>query len=569
MTVHRIIVERSLTIPMRDGVKLAADVYRPASGEPVPVLLQRTPYGKGFSGTSFALWAAECGYAVVIQDTRGRWASEGDGYPFVSEAADGYDTVEWAARQPWSNGKVGMYGESYLGYTQYAAAQLRPPALKAIIPSFTFTDPYAFVYRGGALNLGAALSWSLLAGAQMAIMREADSGLMTRSEELQAMQQFIHLVDGMAHGRTFSHLPLQDLPLVGTGGVLPLLADLIGHPTRDAYWERINLDLKRVDIPALHFGGWYDIFISSTLDDFTRLQKAGAAHQQAIIGPWVHAQIDGLAGEVDFGLQASGMLVLPDEIQLNWFERWLKDEPIPEQEQAPLRIFVMGANQWRDEQEWPLARTRYTPFYLHSGGAANTRFGDGAVDQAVPVDEPFDQYLYDPQDPTPTRGGGLCCWNPALAPGAYDQRAIEERPDVLVYSSAPLDQDLEVTGPVVLHLWAASSAAATDFTAKLVEVAEDGYARNICEGILRCGGAGALEPGRPEHFEIDLGPTSNLFRAGTRLRLEIASSNFPKYDRHPNTGAEAGTERGLVLARQTVFHQAGMPSHLVLPVISS
>jgi uncharacterized protein len=560
----RLVVERNVQIPMRDGVKLAADVYRPASAERVPVLLQRTPYGKGFAGTSFALWAAESGYAAVIQDTRGRWASDGDSYPFIREMDDGYDTVEWAGSQPWSNGRVGMHGESYLGYTQYAAASRQPPSLKAIIPSFTFTDPYAFVYQNGALNLGAALSWSLLAGAQMAIQRGAESGMWTHREELQLMQQLIAMIDGMARGETFQHHPLEDMPLVGRDGVLPLLSDLLAHPTPDEYWEGLAVQPARVKVPALHFGGWYDIFISQSLQDFTRLQQAGNAPQRIIIGPWVHADIDGLAGEVDFGLQASGMIVLPDEIMMNWFDYWLKDEPNGVLEQPPVRIFTMGSNRWRYENEWPLARTRYLPYYLHSTGSANTRHGDGQLSSEPPADEPADAFTYDPADPVPTRGGGLCCWNPALPPGAYDQRQVEERPDVLVYTSAVLQTELEVTGPVVVELWAASSAPVTDFTAKLVEVGPGGYARNLCEGIQRIT---EMEPGLPRRVEIHLGPTSNVFRPGCRLRLEISSSNFPKYDRNPNTPAAAGQTLQLQSARQTVFHNADMPSQIVLPVI--
>jgi uncharacterized protein len=556
---------------MRDGVRLTADVYRPDTTVQLPVLLQRTPYGRGFSGTGFALFAAECGYVVVLQDTRGRWASEGDSYPFISEIDDGYDSVEWAAHQPWSNGKVGMYGESYLGYTQFAAAHSQPAALKALVPSFTFTDPYSFLYQGGALNLGAAISWSLLAGAQMAILRESDSGLLTESEALYYMRQFIELVDGMARGSTFQHLPLDSLPLVGKNGILPLLADVLAHPIRDAFWERLAVDHSKVRIPALHFGGWYDVFISNTLADFTRLKENGAAMQKAIIGPWVHANIDGQAGEMDFGLQASGMILLPDEIQINWFDHWLKEEPNKIAEQAPLRIFVMGANRWRDEQEWPLARTRFTPFYLHSGGSANSRHGDGSLNMQFPQQEPPDVYVYDPNHPTPTRGGGLCCWNPALPPGAFDQRPNEDRADILVYTSPPMEQDLEVTGPVVLHLWAASTAPDTDFTAQLVEVAPDGFARNLCQGILRThfrpGAEGPLEPEHPYRFEIHIGPTSNLFKAGTCLRLEIASSSFPRFDRSPNAFPGADLPSAMAPARQTVFHQLDLPSHLLLPVV--
>jgi uncharacterized protein len=568
-----LLVQRDLSTPMRDGVQLKSDLYRPRGDQPLPVILLRTPYGKGFSNTSFALWAAESGYAVVIQDTRGRWSSEGEGYPFVNEQDDGYDTISWIAGQPWCNGRVGMSGVSYVGFTQFAAATRQPPALKAIIPAFSFCDPYDFLYRGGALNLGASVSWGLLAGAQMALMRQAESGLLSALAQGRLMEQFIELVDGMAHGQTFSWLPLEDLPLIGKSGLLPLLGDAIAHPQRDEYWQRAACSPKDITVPAFHIGGWYDTFISSTLADFVTLREQGTAPQKLLVGPWVHGNIDSSAGEVDFGLRAAPMLLLPDELELRWMDYWLKDEPNGVLAEPPVRLFIMGANRWRDEQEWPLARAVATPFYLHSQGSANTLHGDGHLSLELPNDEPMDSFAYDPRNPVPTRGGPLCCWNPALPPGAYDQRPVEERPDVLVYSTSPLEEGLEVTGPVRVHLWAASSAPDTDFTAKLVDVGLCGFARNVSEGIVRASlgkvdQPGPLQPGQAYQLVIELNPTANYFQPGHCLRLDISSSSFPAYARSPNTGQDHGRAVELRPALQMVFHDAAHPSHIVLPVVN-
>ena len=281
------------------------------------------------------------------------------------------------------------------------------------------------------------------------------------------------------------------------------------------------------------------------------------------MGPWVHGPFgDNAVGDVDFGVAASNGQVLLEEQKLNWFDHWVKGAATELPDGPPVRLYVMGINRWRDEAEWPLRRAQPTPYYLHSDGAANTLDGDGALSPAMPGEEPADAFLYEPRHPVPTRGGGLCCSQTALPPGAFDQRPIEERPDVLVYSTPPLADDIEVTGDVVVRLWAATSAADTDFTAKLVDVTPDGYARNLCDGIVRARyrhGADRPEPvrpGEPVEYTIAVGPTSNVFLAGHRIRLEISSSNFPRYDRNPNTGAADGAPRA---ALQTVFHDADAP----------
>jgi putative CocE/NonD family hydrolase len=569
MVQRTLIVERDVEVQMRDGVILRADIYRPDTTEPLPVLLQRTPYGKGFVGPGFALMAAERGYAVVNQDTRGRWASEGEDHPFVYEMNDGYDSVEWAAHQPWANGKVGMYGLSYMGYVQFAAAAMRPPALKTIIPTQTFCDPYNALNEGGALALGVSVSWNLVYGAFMAMAWQRRS----EDERRQLTGQLIEAIDGMARSQTFSLLPLRDMPLIGSDGFARLFLDGLDHPTHDDFWGRIQCPCEPLDLPIFHVGGWYDIFIGSTLRDFGSIRDAGNARQKLMIGPWVHGVYDGHAGEVDFGLQASGFVVVPEELQLGWFDYWLKGIDNGVMEEPPVRIFVMGEDRWRLEKEWPLARTQYTPYYLHSGGAANSLHGDGALTPLKPSEEAVDSFVYDPRNPVPTRGGGLCCWSPALPPGAFDQREVEARPDVLVYSTPPLEGEVEVTGPVEVHLWAATTAPDTDFTAKLVDVGPCGFARNLTDGIIRARHrnsvthAEPIRPGEVTEYIIDLGGTSNVFKAGHRMRLEISSSNFPRFDRNPNTGRRTAEEAELRTALQTVLHDADHPSHIVLPII--
>ena len=567
----RILIDHDVEIPMRDGTVLRVDVYRQEGRVSLPVLLSRTPYGKGYANLPFAILAAERGYAVVIQDVRGRWASEGENYPLVHEKEDGFDTLEWIDRQEWSGGKVGMYGESYLGYTQWAAAVTRHPTLKTIIPDVTFTDPYEMIYNKGVLALGIAVSWGLLSQAQMEIEHFQGS----ESEKAALWMSFIQAVDGMTHGDTFRHLPLQDVPLIGSQGIHPFFLDILAHPQRDAYWERLACPTEAIQIPVFQIGGWYDIFINSTMKDFTELQEKssdsqGYHQQRLMVGPWVHGSYESKNGDIDFTLQASWMLVLPEETQLQWFDYWLKGIENGIMDSPPIRIFVMGENVWREEEAWPLERAQYTPYYLHSSGAANSLHGDGSLSPEMPGDQPADSFLYDPRNPVPTRGGGLCCWEPALSKGAFDQREVEARPDVLVYTTPPLARPLEVTGPLQVNLWVSSTAPDTDFTAKLVDVRPDGYARNLADGILRMryrepSGTALLEPADIYPIQIQLNPTSNLFLSGHRLRLEISSSNFPRYARNLNTGEDAtGTVR---TALNTLLHDADHPSHIVLPVI--
>ncbi len=564
-----LIVERDVEMLTRDGVTLRADVYRPQTATRLPVLLQRTPYGKAFSNVGFALMAAERGYAVVIQDTRGRWASEGTYYPFLHERTDGYDAVEWAAHQPWADGLVVMFGGSYVGYTQFAAAALRPPALKTIVPAITFCDPYRALYTGGALQLGLAVSWVLMADVLVRVMgRPPDD-----PERARLLDEVVAAVDGMVRGETFEHLPPQEIPLVGRSASNTFVADALLHPTRDDYWERLFCPYETLTIPMLHIGGWYDAFAALTLGDYAAIRRAGNTRQHVLMGPWYHGPFESLVGAVDFGLRASSALVVPDEAQLRWFDHWLKGVDNGVMDEPPIQAFTMGTNGWRSLEGWPPDGTR-TPLFLHSGGAANSLAGDGRLTWARPGEEPADSFVYDPRRPVPTRGGGLCCHASSLPAGAFDQREVERRSDVLVYSTPPLERDMEVTGPVELHLWVSSTARDTDLTAKLVDVGPCGFARNLSDGILRArfrdghGWAAPLKPDHPVEMVVDLGVTSNVFRAGHSVRLEVSSSNFPRFDRNPNTGRWPAEEKVLRPALQTVWHDADHPSHLVLPVVT-
>jgi putative CocE/NonD family hydrolase len=571
-------VETNLPVKMRDGIVLYADVYRPDSPGPFPVALQRTPYDKGSAGSMTNLdpmKAARNGYAVVIQDTRGRYTSEGEFYAFRDEINDGYDTVEWAAAQPWSTGKVGMYGASYVGATQWLAAVARPPHLAAIVPNVTASNYHeGWAYQGGAFELGFNVSWTLL---QLTL---ANFGALSSAKSVptEKRRDLIDAVNDME--LSFRHLPTKDLPQL-QGGLADYYYDWLAHPEFDDYWKNLCIEDNhpRLNVPAYNIGGWYDIFLGGTIRNFLGMRANGGSDdarrgQKLLIGPWQHGSRGGsVVGDHYFGLAADAMAADLDGVHFRWFDYWLKGIDNGVLDEPPVRVFVMGDNVWREEQEWPLARAQNTSYYLHSQGKANSSSGDGSLSPEAPGEEPPDVYLYNPADPVPTRGGGLCC-NPYFAAnGAFDQQDIEARPDVLVYSTPPLERDLEVTGPVTVTLWAATSQTDTDFTAKLVDVCEDGCARNLTDGIIRAryrdssSNASFVEPGRVYHYTIDLWATSNVFQRGHRIRVEISSSNFPRFDRNTNTGNVIAGDAEFKPALQTVMHDAQHPSHITLPVV--
>ena len=571
-------VETNLPAEMRDGVVLYADVYRPDGPGPFPVLLQRTPYDKSAPGSMTnldPLKAARAGYAVVIQDTRGRYTSQGEFYAFRDEINDGYDTVEWAAAQPWSSGKVGMYGASYVGATQWLAALSQPPHLSAIFPNVTASNYHeGWTYQGGAFELGFNVSWTLL---QLTL---ANFGALSSAKDVpgEKRRQLIEAVNDME--TSFRHLPTEGLPHL-QDGLADYYYDWLAHPEFDEYWKQLCIEdnHSRLNVPAYNVGGWYDIFLGGTIRNFLGMRQNGGTDdarrgQKLLVGPWQHgSRGSSVVGNHYFGLSADAMAADLDGIHFRWFDYWLKGIDNGVLDEPPVRIFVMGDNLWRDEQEWPLARAQNTAYYLHSQGKANSRHGDGSLSTQPPVEEPPDVYLYNPADPAPTRGGPLCC-NPYFAAnGAFDQREIEARPDVLVYSTPHLEDDLEVTGPVTVTLWAATSEVDTDFTAKLVDVCEDGCARNLTDGIIRAryressSQASLVEPGRAYQYTIDLWATSNVFQRGHRIRVEISSSNFPRFDRNTNTGNVISGDAEFKPALQTVLHNAQHPSHITLPVV--
>ncbi|MCE2466198.1 MAG: CocE/NonD family hydrolase [Dehalococcoidia bacterium] len=571
--------EVGVAIPMRDGVVLYADVYRPDSDAKVPVLLQRTPYNKNMpparTAALDALRAASHGYAVVVQDTRGRYSSGGEFYPFRHEIDDGYDTLEWCASQPWSSGKVGMFGRSYVGATQWLAALSGHPALVAIAPGLTASDYHeGWTYQGGAMAWGFAVSWTLSA------LTSANLGNISRNRDVPAgtRERLLEAIDDMHE--SFRTLPPRDYPHL-QGGLADYFYDWIAHSRADDYWGRLRIEDQhhRLNVAVFNIAGWHDIFLKGSLRNFRGMRESGPneevrSKQRLIVGPWHHATPGpDVSGDVYFGAMASDVAVDMNALHLRFFDRWLKGIENNLESEPPVRIFVMGENRWRDEQEWPLARTRHTDYYLHSDGQANGADGDGSLSTEVCGAEPSDVYVYDPRCPVPTRGGGLCCSNGFLPGGAFEQKEIESRPDVLVYTSSPMTSSMEVTGPVSLVLYASSSAPDTDFTAKLVDVSPCGCTRNLTDGIVRAryrdslSESSLIEPGKVYKYTIDLVATSNVFLPGHSVRLEVSSSNFPRFDRNPNTGREPSEEAELKPALQTVFHDEQWPSQLVLPEI--
>ncbi|HEY7030500.1 MAG TPA: CocE/NonD family hydrolase [Thermomicrobiales bacterium] len=577
-------VDRDVPVEVRDGTILYADVYRPADDARHPVLLQRTPYNKELATLApvqtDALRAVARGYAVVIEDARGRYRSEGQFNPFYQEIEDGYDTVEWCAAQPWSDGNVGMYGTSYVGAVQWLAAISQPPSLKAIIPTFTASDYYeGWTYQGGAFQWGFMCNWILPFVTSADLLRRQAADPIPDFEAV--VDRLIDAIDHM--DETVKILPLTDVP-VGRGWS-PYFFEWLSHPSRGPFWQAVSIQDRhgQVRVPALNVGGWYDIFLDGTLRNFTGVREKGATPEarngsRLLLGPWTHTTPPlAPSGNVDFGVRA-GQGVSPlsldvDGEYLRFFDRWLRGIDNGIDREPPVRLFVMGESVWRDEEEWPLARTRFTHFFLRSGGDANSIDGDGMLSQEEPGGERPDVYLYDPFHPVPTVGGQLCCYPSQLAPGAFDQRAVEQRMDVLVFKTAPLEQDIEVTGPVTLTLWAATSAPDTDFTAKLVDVYPDGHARNLTDGIIRARYRQGTDlprpiaPGEVYDYQIDLWATSNLFRRGHRIALEVSSSNFPRFDRNPNTGAELGADAELRPALQSIYHDREHPSRLTLPIV--
>ncbi|MET8406403.1 CocE/NonD family hydrolase [Streptomyces sp900116325] len=570
--------EIDVRVPMRDGVALAANVWRPAEGK-APTLLVRLPYGKdvlslGHDVMPSLLALLEAGYALVVQDCRGTYRSEGEFVPHMADRADGEDTVAWIADQPWSDGTVGMYGASYLGMVQWEATATGAPALKAIAPAFTSIDNYEAPWysAGGALSLSLVTFWNAMmyaADAQRSLA--LGEGTVAQMQQLGQAALFPESLNDV--------LPTGEVPVLAAYG--KWWDDWMAHPSHDGYWDAMELtpELKNVTAPALNIGGWYDLYIGQTLRTYTTArQQAGSAQaregQRLIIGPWDHISASGVYPDRSFGPLASAQMLGLTGLHVKFFDRWLRGDATALDGVAPVKIFVMGIDQWRDEQEWPLPDTRWTDFHLTSAGHANTVDGDGALTIEAPAGAERDTYLYDPRRPVTTAGGACLPMTPGFG-GPVDQRSVAGREDVLCFAGPVLEEPVEVTGPVSLTLFVSSSAVDTDFTAKLVDVFPDGKAINLCDGILRTRYRGGLateefmEPGTVYEITIDMTGTSNVFLPGHRIRVDISSSNFPRYDRNTNTGGVIAheSEEQMIAAINHIHHGPDHPSRLVLPVI--
>jgi uncharacterized protein len=604
---HEVIVERDLLVPARDGVRLATDIYRPGAGGPFPVLLERTPYGKSAPSRSertaavaqprsraeVARYFVRHGYAVVYQDCRGRYGSEGRFTKYLSEAEDGFDTLAWLVRQPWCNGRVGTFGLSYAAHTQAALGCLDPPGLAAqFLDCGGFSNAYrSGIRHGGAFDLKQA-TWAYnnaLADAKDPAVKEA-----LAAQDIKAW---------------FARMPWRKgaSPVSAAAEYEDYLFEQWSHGTFDDFWKRPGIYAegyydRYADVPIVHLSGWYDPYARTATENYLGLSRRKRAPMRLILGPWTHGDRSlSYAGEVDFGPTAPVDGNLAEDffaLRLHWFGRWLNSGSEGAAAEPAVRVFVMGGGsgrrnsagrldhggRWRSAADWPLPETQWTQFYLQP---------DRSFACALPPEgaRPL-EYAFDPHDPVPTIGGALSSGEPVMRGGAYDQRAgpdvfgarepyrsLAERPDVLVFTTPPLDSDLEVTGPLTVRLWIASDCPDTDFTAKLIDVHPpsddypEGFAMNLTEGILRARYRDSWErpslmaPGEVYAVTIELFPTGNLFAAGHRLRLDISSSNFPHFDVNPNSGEPEGVMEHPRIARNRVFVDRAHPSHIVLPVI--
>jgi hypothetical protein len=561
-------IERDCSIAMRDGAILRADVYRPTAPGRYPVLLQRTPYNKVFAQTGVyqhPSWYARQGYIVVIQDVRGRYASDGVFDPYRREAEDGADTIAWAASAQGATGRVGTFGFSYAGANQILAAGEAPPGLACAAIGCAGDDFYdGWTYRGGALQLGFIISWVLQALAAFDAVKRDDRAAFERVQNLAADMH-------SAYRR-----PLADW--IAFGELPKYFEDWIRHDTRDAFWRDIAPSRAHdaIRVPCLHIGGWFDIFVEGTIANFcalrmkSELQAASIGEQALLIGPWQHVPWARINGAVDYGPIADNRV---DLLQLAWFDRWLKDRPA-DRAIPSVRYFLMGANTWVDADSWPPKGARACELFLHSFGRAASLSGDGRLSNDAPDKEPSDVFVYDPRNPVASLGGASCCVADVAPIGSFDQQPVEIRNDVLVYTSAPLVRACDVVGPVELVLYAVTDGPDTDWTGKLVDVHPDGRAMNLCDGVVRARYRDSLEqptllePGVVYEYRIRLSATANRFELGHRVRLEISSSNFPTYDVNGNTG-HRGSETvpwTMRLATQMVLHNREHASRLVLNV---
>jgi len=547
----------NVPIAMRDGVQLSSDIIRPDSTERFPTFLLRTPYNKGdeIPRAQIVYWAQH-GYVVVVQDVRGRHDSAGVWEPFFHESDDGYDTQQWVAKQNWSNGEVVSWGESYVAMQQWLAAIRHNPNLKGMVSIVSPFDIYEnLAYPGGAFQEAVQIWWSTYVDGHVVQPQEADF---------------------VPWSKVFEHLPVTDA-LRLTGRNPQFYGEWLAHPNYDSYWRRLRWQesYEKFDFPVLNIGGWFDIFQRGAIENFQRLRARGPERvrdlQRLIIGPWSHSVGQMQVGDVSFGPEAK---LNVSEITLRWADHFIKGIDNGFEKESPVKVFTMGENVWHGYRDWPIPGTQYVKYFLRSAGRANTLLGDGALSTSLPpADEKSDHYAYDPADPVPTAGGGNCCVTRVTPWGPMDQRAVERRDDVLVYTTPALETDLRVTGPIEVKLWVASTARDTDFTVKLVDVYPNGFAMNLTDGIVRAPYRDSfekpelIEPGRLYEVTIQAGNTSNLFTKGHKIRVEIASSNFPRYSRNTNTGRQPETDLAGEVARQTIFHNSEHSSYMALPVL--
>jgi putative CocE/NonD family hydrolase len=540
-------------VPTRDGITLSADVYLPLGSGALPTLVQWTPYESTRERfIAWGVWFAQRGYASVVVDVRGRYESEGEFYAWTKDGEDAHDTLTWVAAQQWSNGRIGTWGRSYGAVVQWQLAHLGHPNLQCIAPQVIHDDYFWDGYFTGgafqlALTLGAAALWS----SAMSLI----TGPSAR--------------DIVLNDRIFGHLPLVELDEYVIGRRVGYWRDWWEHQVNDEWWHQFHHRPERVEVPIFQQGAWFDPYSGSHLRTFAKISDR--VPSRVLMGPWSHEEdVETFHGDVDFGPQSVTVI---REHELAFYDRFLRDLDGDWDERPPLELFVMGANEWRAEHEWPLARTEPTPWFLRNGGMLSR--------EESRADEPGDRYAYDPADPVPTIGGVNSVMlmtqgaETPILPGPRDQRVLEARPDVLSYTSDALQRDLEVVGAVEMVLYAASSARDTDWIVRLCDVWPDGRAIFITEGIVRAryrGGVDGdtvelLEPGEVAEYRIRCYPTANVFPRGHRLRLDVTSSSFPRFSRNLNTGEDVGTGTRMEIAQQTVLHTDRYPSHVVLPVI--
>ena len=576
----RIVIERDVDIPMSDGTVLRGDIYRPDDTAGHPVLVQRTPYDKTFFPFTWAVLdptkMAVAGYAVVISDVRGRFASEGSFSPYVHEADDGHDTIEWAAGQPWSDGNIGTYGVSYMGQAQWLAASTRPPALRAIATVTSPNDAHNdLVHRGGALCLGVLASWSMITIAPRELVRGAAGN-----------PSFLADVVGLVDDIDALDKPLRTLPLVpfaplrrgGKGSIMPMFEEDVRAEVRTQRHEQMSSSHRhhRIEVPALQLAGWYDLCLQPDLDHFTAMRECAATADarrltRILVGPWAHALFGGTVGMVDFGMRANGILLDLREdltgLHRRWFDARLRGMPTGIDDEPPVKLFVMGRNRWRTEDEWPLRRARTESWYPTSGGGLSRSALPSGGDAAEPA-----VFALDPDDPVPTTGGNLLM-HTAYLRGPVEQSRVEARPDVLVFTSEPVAEDYEVTGRVTFVAYVAAETVDTDVVATLCDVWPDGRSYNVVDGIRRLRFRESLSepspatPGEVYRVEVDMWSTCYVFQPGHRLRLQVTASDFPRYDRCPGTGESSATATRVLPQRNRLFLDAARRSRLELPVV--